>query len=105
MATLNALIPYINGLLYFALFLQAYILIRFIRRHTLMHEGVIKKIRTLSYIFTVQLVIKFIFFMLTARQLDTTGLGDKSNAYINGYYTGYYTKTVLTGIIQHTDII
>ena len=96
-------------MLYTGLFVQGYMLIKFVKKNTLLHEGVADKLKMLLNIFTIMLIVKLAFSIAAIKGVNITRPINQTDAYVNGYYTGYYIeqygKTLLMVVLQNIDQI
>lgn len=109
----------LSSLLYIGLFVQGYLLLRYVKKHTLWHNAVADKIKGLSYIFTVLLIVKIAFGIMAIKSLDLEKIAHQaqitqqaqgySQSYTSGYYagayTGHFTKMLVVVAVQHIDLL
>jgi hypothetical protein len=103
--TLHILQVIIKSILYAGLFWQGYKLVKFIKNHTLLHSGVVGKLKLLSYTFMFLLVVKITFGIVTLKTIDTGNLGHETNAYKNGYLAGLVAGRYARIVFQNIDLI
>jgi hypothetical protein len=100
--TLHILQVVIKSTVYACLFWKGYKLVKFIKSHTLLHSGVVSRLKLLSYIFVILLVVKITFGIITLKTIDSGNLGHETDAYTNGFLAGQvagqYTRTVFQNI-------
>jgi hypothetical protein len=103
--TLHILQVIIKSILYAGLFWQGYKLVKFIKNHTLLHSGVVGKLKLLSYTFVFLLVVKITFGIVTLKTIDTGNLSHETDAYKNGYLAGLVAGRYARIVFQNIDLI
>ena len=103
--TLHILQVIIKSTLYAGLFWQGYKLVKFIKNYTLLHTGVVGRLKLLSYIFVVLLVVKIIFGVVTLKTIDTGNLSHETDAYKNGFLVGQVAGQYVRVVFQNIDLI
>ena len=111
--TINPWQLVLTSALYVCLIVQGYLLWKFIKKHSLLHMGVVPKLRAFAYAFTILLIIKLAFSIAAIEQTGVANLirqyGKQSDGFNAGFYTGYYAghyvKTIVIIIFQNTDLI
>jgi hypothetical protein len=118
---LNNLQLILSTVLYISLFVQGYMLVKFIKKYALLHTGVVGKLKILAYLFTLLLIIKFTFSLLAVKDINIARMAQseayaqhvssapKSDSFYTGYYAGAYTghflKALLMMVFQNIDLI
>jgi hypothetical protein len=103
--TLHTLQVIIKSILYASLFWEGYKLIKFIKNHTLLHSGVVGRLKLLSYTFVILLVVKIIFGIVTLKTIDAGNLGHETDAYKNGFLVGQVAGEYVRVVFQNIDLI
>jgi hypothetical protein len=94
-------------ILYATLFIQGYLLIKFLKSNTLLQKAVIGRLKKILYVFITLLIIKTAFNIGASKGFNITSQVNQTNgAYITGYYTDYYTGHYLEYyIFKNIDLI
>ena len=103
--TLHTLQIIIKSMLYAGLFWEGYKLFKFIKNHTLLHSGVVGRLKLLSYIFVILLVVKITFGIITLKTIDTGNLSHETDAYTNGFLAGQIAGQYARTVFQNIDLI
>jgi hypothetical protein len=103
--TLHTLQVIIKSILYAGLFWEGYKLIKFIKNHRLLHSGVVGRLKLLSYIFSILLVVKITFGIITLKIIDAGNLGHETDAYTNGFLAGQVAGQYARTVFQNIDLM
>ena len=94
----------LKGGLYVALFWEAYKLVQFTFRNTLLHPAVISKLKILSCIFTALLIVKIALSILMLNGMHFKNIAHSPDSYTNGYIAGQYVGQHVKVLLQNVDL-
>ena len=103
---INTFTAVLKGILYIALFYEAFKLIQFTRKNTLLHHGAVARLKLLSYIFTALLMVKMIVSIVILKNTGFKNLyGGSADAYTSGYLAGQFAGHYVKVLLQNIDLI